>query len=125
MTNWLKKIFSRVSGRSEAAPEQNNQSLAERMNRVSAHSKEDRERAREIVRNDTARETAREMAQRKRRNTTSPGYGSNTRRSGTDDTYIHTSLWHSAGDSGSYGSGGDSGGSCGGGDGGGGGGGGD
>jgi uncharacterized membrane protein YgcG len=122
MTNWLKKIFDRVSGRS-AAPEQNNESLAERMNRVSGHSQEARDAARAIVRNGTARAKARETAQRKRRNSSAPGYGSSSRRT-SDDTYIHTSpVWYASGDSGSSGSysGGDSGGSCGGGDGGGGG----
>lgn len=104
MTNWLKKIFDRVSGRS-AAPEQNNETLAERMNSASAK-----------------REKARETVQRKRRNTAAPGYGSTSRRT-SDDTYIHSPVWYSSGDSGSSGSyGGDSGGSCGGGDGGGGGG---
>lgn len=108
MTNWLKKIFDRVSGRN-VAPEQNNETLAERMNRASG-----------------SREKARETTQRKRRNTAAPGYGSTSRRT-SDDTYIHSPLWYSSGDgdsgsSGSYSSG-DSGGSCGGGDGGGGGGG--
>lgn len=96
MTNWLKKIFDRVSGRS-AAPEQNNESLAERMNSASAK-----------------RAKARETAQRKRRNSTAPGYGSSSRRT-SDDTYIHSPLWYSTGDSGSSG-GYSSGGSCGGGD---------
>ncbi|MFN7114435.1 MAG: hypothetical protein ACK4PK_08755 [Alphaproteobacteria bacterium] len=120
MTNWLKKIFDRVSGRT-AAPEQNNETLAERMNRVSGHSQEAREAAREIVRNDAARAKARETAQRKRRNTSAPGYGSTSRRT-ADDTYIHSPIWYSSGDSGSSGgySSGDSGGSCGGGGGGGG-----
>jgi len=103
MTNWLKKIFDRVSGRT-AAPEQNNETLTERMNSASGK-----------------REKARETTQRKRRNTAAPGYGTSKRRSdSSDDVTLWGITFSGWGSSGSCG-GGDSGGSCGGGDGGGGG----
>lgn len=110
MSNWLKRVFARVTGRSTEEKAQEG-GLGRSFDAANTNRKT------------TSGSSTRSVA--KRRTASSPGYGSTSRRSTSDDTYIHTSpVWHSYGDSGSSGSY-DSGGSCdsgGGGDGGGGGG---
>lgn len=114
MSNWLKRVFARVTGRSTEETEH----------------KKDLGRSFEAAntnRKSTGGAAGRSVA--KRRTVSSPGYGRTSRRSTSDDTYIHTSpIWYSSGDSGSSGSydsggscdsgggGGDGGGGCGGGD---------
>ncbi|HCS23253.1 MAG TPA: hypothetical protein PLW48_10195 [Alphaproteobacteria bacterium] len=110
MSNWLKRVFARVTGRSTEEKAQES-GLGRSFDAANTNRKS------------TGGSSTRSVA--KRRTASSPGYGSTSRRT-SDDTYIHTSpIWYSSGDSGSSGSY-DSGGSCdsggGGGDGGGGGG---
>lgn len=103
MSNWLKRVFARVTGRSTE-----NKDLSGNWNNAANNN-----------RKSTSGSASRTVAKRR---TTSPGYGSSSRSSSSSsDTYVYTSpSWYSSGDSGSYGGSSD-GGSCGGGDGGGGG----
>lgn len=116
MSNWLKRVFARVTGRSTEEKAQES-GLGRSFDSFDAANTN---RKTTVGGGSAGRSVA------KRRTASSPGYGSTSRRNTSDDTYIHTSpVWHSYGDSGSSGSY-DSGGSCdsggGGGDGGGGGG---